>query len=417
MALRRFSVLVAVALSTLLVGCGNAVPTRSVNEPAPNTLEPMFSGAPELPPPDMSGEGPGTLVKVEPLENAVGFDDMDATAVRMVYRSTSGLDNAPTEVSGVVVVPPGAPPAGGWPILAVGHILTGVIPPCAPSLADELGGYLGVLSVFVSNGYAVAMSDYEGLGIQGWQHMPLQGATLGNNLIDSVRAARRIVPTTSTRWAAYGTGQGGLAAWAAADRASTYGRGLEMVGAVALSPLANMSGMADAAEQGTLAREQYYLYLSVVESLANSPVGLDLNNYISQRVKETVDVSTKCAPLEPGALVDAVAALGPDDVRPSGAAATARLRAAIASGAVPLDGGGGPAAPVLVAYATADPAVPTAWVEGAVQRACERGDLIEVIRRIGETNTRNELLTKMAMVWLQERFDSLRLADVCVGVV
>jgi alpha-beta hydrolase superfamily lysophospholipase len=375
----------------------------------------MFKGAPVLPPADMSGEGPGTLVKAEPLKNTVGFETVDATAVRVVYRSTSGLDNHPTEVSGVVVVPPGAPPAGGWPVLSVGHILTGINGRCAPSLAAELGGYAEILSFFVSNGYVVAMSDYEGLGVDGLQHMPLQGATLGNNLIDAVRAARRVAPMSSTRWAAYGIGQGGLAAWAAADRASTYGQGLEMVGAVALSPLANMSGMVDAAVRGALPRDLYFLYLSVLDSLAKAPAGLDANDYTSPRVKENVDVSARCAPLDPAAAADAVAALDPNDIRPRNVAAAARLRDEIANTAVPLDAGG-PAAPVLVVYATADPTMPVAWIETAVRTACQRRNPIEVNRRIGDTNTSNDLVTQLALSWLGERFDGRRVADVCVGV-
>ena len=207
----------------------------------------------------------------------------------------------------------------------------------------------------MSNGYAVAMSDYEGLGLEGLQHLPLQAATLGNNLIDSVRAARHILPNASTRWAAYGIGQGGLAAWAAADRASTYGAGLEMVGAVALSPFASMSGIADAAEKGTLAREQYYLYLAVVQSFANSPARLNVDDYMTPRVKENIDVTTKCAPMGVGAQVDAVAALEPNDIRPRDEAATARLRKLIGDAAVPLRTGA-PAAPVLVVYASEDPA-------------------------------------------------------------
>jgi hypothetical protein len=417
-ALRTSALLVAaVGLSTLLavVGCAHqvAVPPRS--EPAPRTLEPLFRGAPVLPPADMSGEGPGTLVKAEPLKNTVGFDTVDATAVRMVYRSTSGLDNRPTQVSGVVVVPPGEPPAGGWPVLSVGHILTGVNARCAPSLAAELGGYAAILSFFASTGYVVAMSDYEGLGVDGFQHMPLQAATLGNNLIDSVRAARRIVPTASTRWAAYGIGQGALAAWAAADRASTYGQGLEMVGAVAVSPLANMSGMADAAERGALPRELYYLYLSVLDSLAKKPAGVSWDDYTSPRVKGNVDVSARCAPLDPAAVTQAVAALGPNDIRPRDAAAAARLRDEIANAAVPLDAGG-PAAPVLVVYATEDPTVPAAWIEDAVRTACQRSNPIEVNRRIGDTNTSNDLVTQLALSWLKERFDGRRVSDVCVGV-
>jgi pimeloyl-ACP methyl ester carboxylesterase len=414
---RKVATFAAVGLSTLLVvvGCAHELPAAPRSEQPPRTLEPAFDGAPVLPPADMSGAGPGTLVKVEPLKDTVGFDEVDAIALRMVYRSTSGLDNGPTEVSGVVVVPPGTPPEGGWPVLAVGHILTGIAAHCAPSLAKELGGYAAILSFFVSNGYVVAMSDYEGLGVNDFQHMPLQAATRGNNLIDSVRAARRVVPTASTHWAAYGTGQGGLAAWAAADRAATYGQGLEMVGAVAISPFANMSGMADAAKQGDLPRGQYYLYLSVLASLADMPAGLDLNDYISQRTMENVHVSTECAPLDPDALVNAVAALDANDIRPHDDAATARLRDEIASGAVPLDAGG-PAVPVLVVYATEDSALPGVWIENAVRTACERGDPIEVNRRIGDTNTGNDLVTQLALSWLQQRYDGQRVTDVCVGV-
>jgi hypothetical protein len=404
-----------VGLLTLLVGCAHEAPAPPRSERPPRTLEPAFDGAPVLPPADMSGEGPGSLVKVEPLQDMVGFDQVNATAVKMTYRSTSDLDGGPTEVSGVVVAPPGQPPRGGWPVLAVGHVLTGVIPQCAPSLAQELGGYSDILSVFVSNGYAVAMSDYEGLGVYGRQHLPLQAATLGNNLIDSVRAARRIIPTASTRWAAYGIGEGGLAAWAAADRASSYGQGLDMVGAVALSPLAGMSGMVDTAEQGVLPREQYFLYLSVLESLANSPAQINLDDYISPRVKETVDVTAKCAPLDPGGLVTAVAGLEPSDIRPRDEAATARLRELIADASVPLNSDG-PAAPVLAVYATEDPTMNWQWIADAARTACQRGNPVEVNRRIGDPNTSNDLVTQLALGWLQQRFDGQRLADVCVGV-
>lgn len=221
----------------------------------------------------------------------------------------------------------------------------------------------------------------------------------------------------STRWAAYGIGQGGLAAWAAADRAASYregGQDLEMVGAVALSPLANMAGMAEAAERGTLPREQYYLYLSVLESLANSPYQLNLADYTSPRVDDIVNVTTACAPLDTKSLVDAVAGLEPGDIRPVDDAATDRLRQDIANAAVPL-GVGGPPAPVLVVYATEDVGVPAQSIADAVRAACDRGDPVEVSRRIGDANTSNDLVTQLALGWLQARFDGQRLADSCVG--
>jgi hypothetical protein len=153
----------------------------------------------------------------------------------------------------------------------------------------------------------------------------------------------------------------------------------------------------------------------VLDSLAKKPAGVSWDDYTSPRVKENVDVSARCAPLDPAAVTQAVAALGPNDIRPRDAAAAARLRDEIANAAVPLDAGG-PAAPVLVVYATEDPTVPAAWIEDAVRTACQRSNPIEVNRRIGDTNTSNDLVTQLALSWLKERFDGRRVSDVCVGV-
>lgn len=415
---RRIGILLCAGLLALLTGCAHpAPPPPSAADRPPRTLEPLFDGAPVLPPADMSGTGPGSLVDAQPLQFSEGIDQVSATAVKMTYRSTSGLDGRPTEVSGVVVVPPGKPPRGGWPILAIGHLLTGIIPQCAPSLASELGGYASVLSVFATAGYVVVMSDYEGLGVasQGLQHLPLQATTLGNNLVDSVRATRRIAPETSTKWAAYGIGQGGLASWAAADLASTYGAGLDMVGAVALSPLANMSGMVDLAERGELPRELYYTYLMVLAAQANSPQQLDLGEFEAPRVRDLVDVTARCAPLDTDSLVKAVEPLGPDDIRPRDPAAADRLRSQIAAAAVPLDAGG-PAAPVLAVYATEDPTVPGQWIEDAARAACERGNPVQVDRRVGDRDTANDIVTQTALGWLQARFDGQPLAGACAGL-
>lgn len=47
-------------------------------------------------------------------------------ASTMIYRSTSGIDGAPTVVSGALFVPPGDAPDGGWPVISYAHYTTGV---------------------------------------------------------------------------------------------------------------------------------------------------------------------------------------------------------------------------------------------------------------------------------------------------
>lgn len=67
-------------------------------------------------PPSVVAGAPGTLVRQEPIDGA----PLGAAAYRVLYRST-GLDDKPILVSGIVIVPQGPPPPGGRPIVP-GHI-------------------------------------------------------------------------------------------------------------------------------------------------------------------------------------------------------------------------------------------------------------------------------------------------------
>ena len=55
------------------------------------------------------------------------------TAYRVLYHSES-IAGADIAVSGVIVVPGGPPPPGGFPIVSWAHGTTGLADPCAPSL-------------------------------------------------------------------------------------------------------------------------------------------------------------------------------------------------------------------------------------------------------------------------------------------
>src|SRR5262245_5824897 len=63
-----------------------------------------FYEAPE----SMLAGAPGTVVRHEPMTGA----PLGASTYRVLYRST-GLNGRPIFVSGVVIVPQGAPPPGG----------------------------------------------------------------------------------------------------------------------------------------------------------------------------------------------------------------------------------------------------------------------------------------------------------------
>src|SRR5271154_5498133 len=110
------------------------------------------------PPSEVAG-APGTLVRKELIDGA----PLGATTYRVPYRST-GLDDKPILVSGVVIVPPGDPPPGGRPIVAWAPPTSGIVPHCAPSLAIFLFEQIQGLRSFVRDGYVVAATDYPGLG-------------------------------------------------------------------------------------------------------------------------------------------------------------------------------------------------------------------------------------------------------------
>ncbi|MFV1468948.1 lipase family protein [Mycolicibacterium elephantis] len=407
-------VVAAVGVVSVLAGCAPSPPQppADYNRP-PRTLTPPFVGATELPPPDMTDDGPGSLVEVKPLAPNDYFTDAGVTAVRVVYRSTTNAGQ-PVDVSGVVAVPAGKAPEGGWPIIAFGHSLTGVTENCAPSLARGLGGYASAMTVMLNRGYMVMMPDFQGLGVPGRPHAPLDWVALGNNMIDGVRAARRVLPDASDNWGAYGSGQGGLAAWASAIRAVDYGGGLNLVGAVALSPYADLSPLVDIAATGHLSQNQYRLLMVILQSLSQELPSLDLDAYRSGLAGDHWDELTSCAPADPAEAQRVASQLGPDDLRPRDDAAAAALRDALSSLALP-GASPAPAAPVLVVYGTDDPLVPQAGVALAVKEACAKGDPIVVNRRIGDTTTTNEQIIQSSLQWLRARFDGQRPADLCVG--
>ena len=56
----------------------------------------------------------------------------------MLYHSTAAAGGS-TAVSGTIAIPPGTPPAGGWPVITWTHGTTGLAPVCAPSLDTPTG--------------------------------------------------------------------------------------------------------------------------------------------------------------------------------------------------------------------------------------------------------------------------------------
>ncbi len=181
---------------------------------------------------------PGTIVRSEAID---GFQ-AGATAYRVLYKST-GYDGQPTAVSGLIVVPDGAPPAGGRKVVAYTHGTVGVASNCAPSLVTNRAQQPLLFEggeELLAAGYVVAASDYQGLGTPG-PHPYLVGDSEAMNELDIVRAARNLTDARAgDEFVVWGHSQGGHASLFTGQLAAGYAPELELVGVAAGAPVPNL---------------------------------------------------------------------------------------------------------------------------------------------------------------------------------
>ncbi|MEU0498935.1 lipase family protein [Mycobacterium sp. NPDC006124] len=353
------------------------------------------SGPPQPGPPrgpalttDFSHTGPGALVSAEGL---VDLDqqlrDRSSLAARIVYESTSGVNDSHSLVTGTVFVPNGTPPPGGWPIAAFAHPATGIQAPCAPSASPSLMGSAKDVAALLDAGFLVTATDYQGLGLRDTDHSSadpsigpfngyhpfLDSTTEGYNVIDAVRAARTLVPSASTSFAAYGIGQGGQAAWAADELAADYRGGLTLVGVAAIRPTAALGGLADAAANGTLTRDQQTTLQQYLAALGHENDDFPLDAYRHGVVKQQWDVLSSCWGPAVADRTHAVERIGPADLRPDGPDAEQVLRGYLQKTTLPQAPA---AAPMLIVPDGPEGPIPPEWTGAAVTAACGMGDVI-----------------------------------------
>src|ERR1700719_834568 len=156
---------------------------------------------------------PGVLVRSELATDYALPPGITATRILYHTRTASSEDALS---SGVVLVPYGQPPKGGWPLLAWSHGTSGVGRICAPSLMKSLFYNWEGLYEYVLMGYAVVATDYAGLGTEG-RHAYLDMLSNGADVINSVPAARAAVLTLSEKWLVVGHSQGGLSSLGVAE--------------------------------------------------------------------------------------------------------------------------------------------------------------------------------------------------------
>jgi pimeloyl-ACP methyl ester carboxylesterase len=228
---------------------------------------------------------PGSLINDVPVQ-APG---VDGSAYLVSYWSRSQQDSA-VEVTGLVFVPSGSAPAGGWPVVSYAHPTDGMAPSCAPSLdpstdVPEINGML-------HRGWEVVATDYQGEDNQkiGATASGLQphGVNLptARDIIDIVRAATELPAAhASTKYVVWGYSQGATAAAFVAQIAASYAPELTLEGVVATAPASGLvedfyGSPTDSASPFTLMYVAGYnaAYGSTDVPLSLTPLGMSFFN-------------------------------------------------------------------------------------------------------------------------------------------
>ena len=189
------------------------------------------------PPHDLAGADPGDLLRYRASRVQLAPGGVASAPVRawqVLYRSSTAGDR-PDAVSGTVLVPetPWTGP-GPRPIVSYTVGTHGLGDQCAPSyqLASGTEFEYTVFELALVRGWAVAVTDYEGLGTPG-EHTYAVAVTEGRAALDIARAAMRVPGAGLSEHAPvalWGYSQGGGAAASAGEQARHYAPELRTVG-------------------------------------------------------------------------------------------------------------------------------------------------------------------------------------------
>ncbi|GAA0252729.1 lipase family protein [Saccharothrix mutabilis subsp. mutabilis] len=215
-------------LVTLLAALLLTAPAAHADERPPEPSRDAFY----TPPTPLPG-GPGDVLRSRRVDwHPEPFRVFPAPVAthQLLYRSTSAT-GAPNAVSGTLLVPPVPWSNGPRPLIAYAMGTQGLGDRCAPTYRMRVGTEVEIafLVQAMLKGWAVVVTDYEGLGTPG-THTYAVGRSEGRALLDAARAAQSLLGQTGTPVGAFGYSQGGQAAAFAAELQPAYAPDVRLVG-------------------------------------------------------------------------------------------------------------------------------------------------------------------------------------------
>ncbi|WP_394940648.1 lipase family protein [Psychromicrobium sp. YIM B11713] len=300
----------------------------------------------------------------------------DADVTRVMYKSTNSLGQ-PMAVTGTVLVPRSQwVGAGSRPLISLAAGTQGQGDQCAPSKQLAMGTeYEGaLLAGLLLRGYAVAVTDYEGLGTNG-THTYLSRASQGHAVLDAARAALRLGVSglnSNTRIGIVGYSQGGGAAASAAELAASYGSELKVMGTYAGAVPADLQSVASNID-GTL-------YSGLLLYAANGFLaerGIDPARYFNQVGLQTLqDASQEClfSTLASKAFMDTTTITRSGQTF-SQMTQSGELKTILDEQKIGVNGA--PQAPILIGQSLYDDVVPEPQARALAKRWCDAGVTVQ----------------------------------------
>lgn len=356
--------------------------------------------------PTLTSSKPGDLLRHE-------FGDgyavpSGAAVVRILYHSLSA-DGADVATSGVVLIPAGKSPQGGWPVIAWAHGTSGVARQCAPSLQKDLEYGEEGLMPMVRAGFAVVATDYHGLGTE-TPHEYVNKIAQGRDVIYSIPAARTAVPALGRRWVVIGHSQGGLAAWSVAEMQAIL-HDPDYLGAISVAGAADLKSVLVAMGSPGSASSYYLGYMAYAMHV-RTPSFQPADMLTDKALKRYADVTTQgCWNYAYAAFINAPAGpvLKPGWDR---AEAAKRFFKENELGQVPVGG------PLLVIGGEADQTVPFGPLRAIAKHACANGVPLTFRSYPGlDHDPTMDRSTPEQLAWVADRFAGRPTAGNCASLI
>ena len=265
--------LIASLAAVAMGGSMLAAPHASAQTVSPQPLSSHemagdFSGANSFyMPPEQIPAAPGSLIRQEPMDLNITVPNFDGPwpgkAQRFMYTSVNSNEET-VAVTGMTMEPIAEwTGEGPRPTIVIGSGTIGQGNQCAPSrLAPTMLGIdleqpsLGInyellfANLMLRDGVRVVMTDYIGLGTPG-THTYMNRVDQGHAMLDAARVLPALTGESSPV-GFWGYSQGGGAAAAAAELASTYAPEVDVKGTFAGAPPADLEVVAGAVDRNLI---------------------------------------------------------------------------------------------------------------------------------------------------------------------